>query len=253
VTIVDGAHTGTLDRRQRATRRRDPPWWDHQRHPLVALRRCIEGMLREHVAPGQGERVFDLGCGDRPYEPLIRSKGFDYVACDLEGPADLVIAPGRAIDSGDATAAGVVSFQVLEHVWDLDWYLGECRRLLVPGGWLLLSTHGVWPYHPHPTDYRRWTHSGLRAELESRGLDVVVMRGLLGPLTWTTQVRALGFRHLLLKIPVLKALTPFLMLLTNLKMTVEELITPASIRDDNASIYVVLCRRRESFVAGGGR
>ena len=154
--------------------------------------------------------------------------------------------PGRRLDAADGAAAGVVSFQVLEHVWDLDWYLGECRRLLEPGGWLLLSTHGVWPYHPHPTDFRRWTRDGLRAELESRGLEIVAFRGLLGPLAWTTQIRALGFRHVLLAIPVVRLITPLVIWLMNVRIAVEEMVTPDAIREENASIYVALCRRRES-------
>jgi SAM-dependent methyltransferase len=115
---------------------------------------------------------------------------------------------GRADPSEDASATGVVSFQVLEHVWDINWYLRECCRLLRPGGWLLLSTHGVWPYHPHLTDYRRWTGDGLRAELESCRLKVIALQGLIGPLVWTTQIRALGFCHALLKIPVFRPLRP---------------------------------------------
>lgn len=237
--------TGTSSE-ARGTRRREPPWWDHQRHPLVALRRTVDRVLQERIAPGHGQRVFDLGCGDRPYEPLIRSRGYAYVGCDLDGGADLVMTPGRRLDAADGAAAGVVSFQVLEHVWDLDWYLGECRRLLEPGGWLLLSTHGVWPYHPHPTDFRRWTRDGLRAELESRGLEIVAFRGLLGPLAWTTQIRALGFRHVLLAIPVVRLITPLVIWLMNVRIAVEEIVTPDAIREENASIYVALCRRRES-------
>jgi SAM-dependent methyltransferase len=225
-------------------RRRNPPWWDHQRHPLVALRRCVEALLREQVSAGRGERVYDIGCGDRPYEPLVRARGYEYIGCDLDGSPDVLLAPGQPIAVADGAAAGVVSFQVLEHVWDLDWYLGECRRLLTPAGWLLLSTHGVWPYHPHPADHRRWTRTGLRGELESRGFDVVDFRALLGPLAWTTQIRALGYRHVLQAIPGLRVLSPILALGMNLRMAVEDAITPAAIRDDNASIYVAFCRRR---------
>ncbi len=201
-------------------------------------------MLRERIPRGTGQRVFDFGCGDRPYEPLVRARGYDYVGCDLDSGAEVVITPGRPVDVADGAAAGVVSFQVLEHVWDLDWYLGECRRLLSPGGWLLLSTHGVWPYHPHPTDYRRWTHAGLGAELEARGLEVVAMRGVLGPLAWTTQIRALGFRHVLMQVPVVRLLTPVVCLMMNLRMALEEMVTPDSIRQENASTFVVLCRRK---------
>jgi SAM-dependent methyltransferase len=226
-------------------RRRDPPWWDHQRHPLIALRRAVEDLLEARTFAGRADRVFDIGAGERPYEPLIRARGFDYVACDLDGSPDIRIEPGRPIPAIDGSAAGVVSFQVLEHVWDLDWYLGECHRLLTRGGWLLLSTHGVWPYHPHPTDFRRWTREGLRGELEARGFDVLELRPLIGPLAWTTQIRLLGFRHVLLAIPLARAAVPLISLVMNLRMVVEDALTPHGIRNDNASVYVAFCTRRE--------
>jgi SAM-dependent methyltransferase len=209
----------------------------------MALRRCLHAILETQIGAGGGQVVFDLGCGDRPYEPLIRSMNFDYVACDIEGDVDVTMTPGVRVDRPDHAAAGVVSFQVLEHVWDLDWYLGECRRLLKPGGWLLLSTHGTWPYHPHPTDYRRWTRDGLVAELQTRGFLVTSVHGLVGPLAWTTQIRALGYRQVLLRVPGAGLLVNLLMAAMNLRMVVEDAMTPATIVETNACMYVVLCRR----------
>ena len=213
--------------------------------PLVALRRCIDEVLDHVRAPETGRKqVLDFGCGDRPYESMIRSRGFEYVASDLGGDVDLVLKPGSPVNTPDGSLAGIVSFQVLEHVWDIDWYLGECRRMLGMDGWLLLSTHGVWPYHPHPTDYRRWTRDGLRGELESRGLQVVRIHGLLGPLAWTTQIRALGLRHALLQLPLSNLFVPPFMFAMNLRIAVEDAITPESVRQDNACIYVALCKRQ---------
>ena len=189
-------------------------------------------------------RVADLGCGDRPYEPLIRAHGCDYIGCDLDDAAEVRIQPGQPLPLADGSMDGVVSFQVLEHVWDLDWYLGECRRLLKPGGWLLLSTHGVWLYHPHPTDFRRWTRDGLRDELQLRGLRVEASVPVVGPLAWTTLFRLLGFRHALSKIPYLGAAICYpLAVLMNLRMAVEDAVTPKSIRETNACVYVVLARK----------
>ena len=205
-------------------------------------------MLREHVPIGSGEKVYDFGCGDRPYETLVRDRGYEYVGCELDNCADVRITPGLPLGVAAGSAAGVVSFQVLEHVRDIDWYLGECRRLLRRDGWLLLSTHGVWPYHPHPEDYRRWTHTGLQTDLEARGFHVIEIRALVGPLAWTTQIRALGFRHFLLKTPLAIVLTPLVAFLMNVRMVLEEIVTPASIRFNNASIYVAFCRR-QNFAA----
>jgi SAM-dependent methyltransferase len=200
-------------------------------------------MLKELDPPGsESARVLDFGCGSRPYEDLIRSRGFEYVSSDLAGAVDIPFQPGSPVAVPDGSLAGILSSQVLEHVWDLDWYLGECRRMLARNGWLLLSTHGTWLYHPHPTDYRRWTRDGLSSELESRGLHVVRIQGLLGPLAWTTQFRALGIRHFLLPLPLLNRLIPVFMLAMNVRMLVEETITSDRVRQDNACIYVTLCR-----------
>jgi SAM-dependent methyltransferase len=37
----------------------------------------------------------------------------------------------------------------------------ELHRVVRPGGRVLLSTHGVYPFHPNPDDLWRWTHQGL--------------------------------------------------------------------------------------------
>jgi SAM-dependent methyltransferase len=162
----------------------------------------------------------------------------------LDEQAEVRVQPGRPIDLPDASADGVVSFQVLEHVWDLDWYLGECRRLLRPGGWLLLSTHGNWLYHPHPTDFRRWTRDGLVEELSGRGFRPAMVQAEIGPLAWTTQFRLLGYRHVLQRLPLLgRCLTGLLSCAMNLRMVVEDAVTPAPIRDANAAVYVTLSRK----------
>ena len=151
--------------------------------------------------------------------------------------------PGLPIAVDDAFASGVVSFQVLEHVWDLGWYLGECRRVLRPGGWLLLSTHGTWLYHPHPTDFRRWTRDGLVGEIEAHGFVVEHITGLMGPLAWTTQFRLLGYRDVLRRITLLGGLVlPLLTVVMNVRMELEDAITPVSIRETNACVYVVVAR-----------
>ena len=226
-----------------STSRLEPTWWDHQRHPLLGLRRQLEHELRVALEPKPGETIVDLGCGDMPYRALFENRGCRYVGCDLEESAAVRLEPGVPVPLPEAVAHGVVSFQVLEHVWDLDWYLGECRRLLREDGWLLLSTHGAWLYHPHPTDFRRWTEAGLAAELDAHGFRVQSIVGVMGPLAWTTQFRLLGFRQVLRRFPLLgRMLLPLLTVVMNVRMELEDAVTPAQIRQDNACIYVVVAR-----------
>jgi SAM-dependent methyltransferase len=199
--------------------------------------------LRQSVAavsPPAGARVVDLGCGEKPYAPIFEARGCCYVGCDIEGQPDIQINPDRAVPLCDGSADIVVSVQVIEHVWDLDWYLGECRRLLAPGRTLLLSTHGTWLYHPHPADYRRWTREGLVCELEQRGFRVRAVDACVGPLAWTTMLRLVGLRQVLTNIPMIgPALVALVAVVTNARILLEDAVTPSVIRDANAAVYVV--------------
>lgn len=222
-----------------------PHWWDHQRHVNHALASAVRRILRWKADAICGRRIIDLGCGDCPYQPLFVESGCSaYVRCDLAGDVDVLLRPGERCDLPESSAHVVVSFQVLEHVWDVEWYLGEAWRLLTPGGILILSTHGTWLYHPHPTDYRRWTRDGLLEELRSRRFDIERVDALVGPLAWTTQFRLLGIREALLRLPVLGPLLLLpIAIAMNLRMSIEDALTPSWIRDSNACIYAVVARK----------
>jgi len=226
-------------------RRREPRIWrDHDWYLMRPLREAIEKLLDNTAKLQPGDRVVDFGCGDRPYAPLIEARQATYVACDIDGDVDVKIEPGKPLALPDNSADGIVSFQVLEHVWDLDLYIGDCLRVLKPGGWLLLSTHGSWLYHPHPTDFRRWTRDGLQDELQSRGFTVEETISIVGPLAWTTMFRLIGLNQVMKNVPVVGPIASIpITLAMNLRMLVEDRITPAQIRDTNASVYVTLSRK----------
>jgi SAM-dependent methyltransferase len=116
-----------------------------------------------------GMRVLDVGCGDRPYEELLSGAaeivGFDVPGnphADLHGSID-------ALPVADASFDIVLCLQVLEHVPDPAAAVRELRRVVRPGGRVLLSTHGVYPFHPNPDDFWRWTHDGLERLFRDNG------------------------------------------------------------------------------------
>lgn len=141
--------------------------------------RQLVAELVARAAVGRGATVVDYGCGDQPYRSLLDS--YDYIGVDLpqNERAAVGIRPDGGVPLPDQCADLILSTQVLEHVTDPVVYLSECRRLLRPGGTLLLSTHGVMYFHPHPTDYWRWTHDGLRLSLDRAGFAVVEQQGVL--------------------------------------------------------------------------
>ncbi len=228
--------------------RLDPPFWRHDAYTLRRLARALSE-LAENAAQGARppSTVVDLGAGDAPYRTLFERDGCRYLPCDIDVPADhptmLRLEPGKPLALGNESVDIVLSLQVLEHVWDLDWYLGEARRLLAPEGRLILSTHGTWLYHPHPTDFRRWTRTGLLAELAQRGFEVTQVQALVGPLAWTTQFRALGWNRVLGAVPILGGLLAKVSnSVHHLRMQLEDALTPRQWIEDNAAIYLVVAR-----------
>lgn len=136
--------------------------------------------------------VLDFGCGSKPYESLFTAAR-RYVGVDVEVSghphADSkvdVYYDGKRLPFDDAEFDAVVSFEVIEHVFNLDEALGEIHRVLKPGGMLLVTAPFAWDEHEAPYDFARYTSFGLRHVLDNAGFDVVEMRKT------TTSVLAIG-------------------------------------------------------------
>lgn len=219
-----------------------PSIWNPDWYVLRELARAIRATLAELDL--KGARVLDYGCGARPYESWFIASGARYQGADLGGAHEVRISADGALDAPGASADLVASFQVLEHVWDVAQYLRESHRVLVPGGRLLLSTHGSWLYHPHPGDFRRWTAEGLKREVEAAGFVLVSLRPAAGPLAWTTVMRSVGLAYFLSRIPLAgRALAALTSCFLSMKAWLEDRITPHAAIRDNACVYVGLFRR----------
>jgi len=158
-----------------------PPRSHWRWYTLVQLREGIRSALQKSGL-GPGKLAVELGCGNCPYEGIVLATGATYEGADLKGNkhADRIIGDDGKVPVPDAHYDLVLSAQVLEHVPDPAAYLAEARRLLKPDGRLVLSTHGIWIYHPEPNDYWRWTATGLRKTVEDAGFEVESFQGLIG-------------------------------------------------------------------------
>ncbi len=120
--------------------------------------------------------VLDVGCGNKPYEPLFKEASTSYIGCDVV-QSDLkkvdVICPATHLSFNDEHFDTVFSTQVIEHVDDPFQMLKECFRVLRSGGCLILSAPFTWELHEEPYDYYRYTKYGLKAMLEKQGFEVV--------------------------------------------------------------------------------
>jgi SAM-dependent methyltransferase/glycosyltransferase involved in cell wall biosynthesis len=125
--------------------------------------------------------MVDYGCGTKPYSSFF-NKVQKYIGVDFEpsGPDDLLLPQDGRLPLPDGMADVVLSSQVLEHVPDVELHLAECLRVLKPGGVLILSTHGIWPYHTGAgaDDFWRWTLKGLAWKVERAGFKVTRAEGV---------------------------------------------------------------------------
>jgi SAM-dependent methyltransferase len=117
-------------------------------------------------------RILDYGCGGSPYRSLFRNSEYiraDFTPCQ---GLDFLLPSDSSIPVPDASFDMVLSTQVLEHVPEPAHYIAESFRVLKPGGFLLLTTHGLFQDHGCPYDFHRWTADGLRLLLERAGFQI---------------------------------------------------------------------------------
>jgi SAM-dependent methyltransferase len=164
----------------------DPEPWEWERRRALLL-----GEARP------GERVLDLGCGAGRFVAALRDAGADPVGVELAeaalerarrnaAGADLrLVEPDGSLPLDHASVDLVWCSEVLEHVADTGHVLLEVRRVLRPGGRLLVTV----PFHgsvktaliallrfdahfdPLGQHLRFYTRSSLAATLHASGFE----------------------------------------------------------------------------------
>jgi SAM-dependent methyltransferase len=113
-------------------------------------------LLREQGGLAAGQRGLDLGCGDGVMLYKVLRGGGTIVGVDLSRPGlaiarreiqertgrapALMRASATSLPLSDASVDYVLSIEVIEHVAEVEAYLGEIHRVLRPGGFLAVTT-----------------------------------------------------------------------------------------------------------------
>lgn len=153
-----------------------------ERHNFLIYR-----ITREYAQtlPYRG-RVVDLGCGKAPYKDIILDKAEEYIGVDWQNSmhdqsaVDVFADLSKRLPFDDAYADTVVSFEVLEHLPEPDFFLSECNRVLKTTGVLFLTVPFMWHVHEEPYDYFRYTRYGLQYLLEKNGFSEVIIEEKTG-------------------------------------------------------------------------
>jgi SAM-dependent methyltransferase len=180
---------------------------------LNAILGALEGLVRP--------TVLDLGCGKGRFARHLERRGATVVGLDLS-QSMLVEAPGlprvrasaRKLPFADGSFDAVIAVESLEHVGDVEPVIAEARRVLRPGGRLIVidknawalnvarpwlpsllvkwidERRGLWMYPAGGPVVERWFRPGRLTRLLARRFDEVAVGFLLSP----DEARSLIFR-----------------------------------------------------------
>ena len=140
------------------------------RAPLFKKIRTLSGQLKGDL--------LDFGCGRKPYENLFVVNKYVGVDIEISGHNHRnskidVFYDGKFLPFRDESFDSLISFEVLEHVFNPDQIVSELNRVLKTNGKILISVPFCWNEHEIPFDYARYSSFGIRALLERHGFDVV--------------------------------------------------------------------------------
>ena len=117
--------------------------------------------------PHQDLCILDVGGRIQPYRALLPHRLRRYIALDLRAtPLVNVVGTAELLPFPDGFFDVVFCTQVLEYVSEPRNVVGEIRRVLKPGGFLLLSAPSMFPRDSDP-EYWRFLPASLRLLLAS--------------------------------------------------------------------------------------
>ena len=149
---------------------------------LFFLRRLADlqvASVLKHLSPwlkGRQGTLLEIGCGAQPYRHLVPAT-CSYEGLDSAGAKehfayqapDTTYYDGPLFPLEDDQFENVFHTEVLEHIYDVQTFLGECRRILKPGGSMFFSVPFQARYHYIPHDFWRFTPAALERMLTEAG------------------------------------------------------------------------------------
>ncbi|WP_090095333.1 class I SAM-dependent methyltransferase [Lentzea jiangxiensis] len=155
----------------------------HEAAYLHLIRHCADAV------------VLEAGCGEGYGAQLIRTVARRVVALDYDEltsqhvsraypQLDVLRGNLATLPLRDGSVDVVANLQVIEHLWDQEGFLAECRRVLRPGGKLIVTTPNRLTFSPgqdtplNPFHTRELAPSELDEMLRGAGFRVDELTGL---------------------------------------------------------------------------
>lgn len=126
--------------------------------------------------------VADLG-GEKGAKYLSRIRGsFTVTSVNLgiDPKPDIVHDLEIPLPLSDASYDHVLLMNVLEHIFNYRQLLTEAARIVKPGGSVVIAVPYLFPIHPSPHDYWRFSREALEKECAHAGLSIKTLTPLGG-------------------------------------------------------------------------
>jgi ubiquinone/menaquinone biosynthesis C-methylase UbiE len=181
----------------------------HQVRSRLEARR----MLKAIGDLGDGARILDVGCGDGFHLDLIRRYGrpgwvlegvdIDPRALDAARKRGLTVHDGtiETLELPEASYQFALMIQTIEHVADPPAVLRAVRRVLAPGGRLLVVTDNTdsldfrifrrrhWGGYHFPRHWNLFNKASMRRLATACGFEVESLETMVSPVNWVYSIR----------------------------------------------------------------
>lgn len=139
----------------------------------------IQDVLRKYIS--EQNTVFDIGCGNKPFENYIRTliknnSPYMYIGSDVVQSSDNkvdIVCDATYIPVSSSSYDVVICTQVIEHIFDHIKVFKEANRVLKPQGLFIVSSNFIWKIHEEPYDFYRFTKYSFRSLLEESGFEIL--------------------------------------------------------------------------------
>lgn len=146
--------------------------------PKHYLKEILKEILPKYC---EGDAV-DVGAGHARYRVLIEPLCVSYTTVDnMSSDVQFgeyqftpdIISDVLTIPVADGSYDTAICTEVLEHVENPFKLVAELSRILKKGGYVIMSSGWMAPYHQEPKDYWRFSIDGYKALCEQSGLEFV--------------------------------------------------------------------------------
>ncbi|MHB8482295.1 MAG: class I SAM-dependent methyltransferase [Nitrospiria bacterium] len=147
-------------------------------NPHYIARKCLWNSIAKFSTHFNGGVLLDIGCGEKPYKKLFKVEKYYGLEVPVSGHSQQakhndIFFDGKICPFQSNSIDYVFCGEVLEHVFEPETFIQEIKRVLKPGGLLLLTVPFVWSEHEQPYDYGRYSSFGIQYLFKKIKFDIL--------------------------------------------------------------------------------